>query len=129
MQAIVDVAHINAPHRRVRLRHHPQEADDDRPDQDTEEGGVPSQHHKNQDDGRKAYDARQKAAIDRALAVLEKTPPTGLNDVGAIAVGCALGYLDFRFGHEPWRETHPRLAAWFAEASKLPPLAQTVPVG
>lgn len=82
-----------------------------------------------QDDGRKAYDARQKAAIDRALAVLEKAPPTGLNDVGAIAVGCALGYLDFRFGHEPWREAHPKLAAWFAEASKLPPLAQTVPVG
>ena len=82
-----------------------------------------------QDDGRKAFDARQKAAIDRALDVLEKAPPQGLSDIGAIAVACALGYLDFRFGHEPWRDTHPKLAAWFAEVSKLPPLAQTVPVG
>lgn len=80
-----------------------------------------------QDDGRKAYDARQKAAVDRALDVLEKAPPKGLADIGAIALGCALGYLDFRFPHEPWRETHPTLATWFAEVSALPPLAQTVP--
>lgn len=82
-----------------------------------------------QDDGRKAFDARQKAAIDRALDVLEKAPPKGLSDIGAIAVACALGYLDFRFAAEPWRQTHPKLAAWFAEVSKLAPLAQTVPVG
>jgi glutathione S-transferase len=82
-----------------------------------------------QDDGRKAFDARQKAAIDRALGVLEKNPPKGLAHIGEIATACALGYLDFRFGHEPWREAHPRLAAWFAEVSKAAPVAQTVPVG
>lgn len=82
-----------------------------------------------QDDARKAVDARQQAAVDRALDVLEKVPPQGLSDIGAIAVGCALGYLDFRFAHEPWRETRPTLAAWFAAVSELPPLAQTVPVG
>ncbi len=82
-----------------------------------------------QDDGRKAFDARQKAAVDRALAVLEKAPPKGLADIGAIAVGCALGYLDFRFPHEPWREAHPALAAWFAEVSGLPPIADTAPAG
>lgn len=82
-----------------------------------------------QDDARKAVDARQQAAVDRALDVLEKVPPQGLSDIGAIAVGCALGYLDFRFAHEPWRETRPALAAWFAAVSELPPLAQTVPVG
>lgn len=27
-----------------------------------------------------------------------------------IAVGCALGYLDFRFAHLAWRDTHPNLA-------------------
>ncbi|WP_376100019.1 glutathione S-transferase N-terminal domain-containing protein [Roseomonas sp. CCTCC AB2023176] len=70
---------------------------------------------------------RQKAAIDRALALLEATPPAGLNDVGVIAVACALGYLDFRFGQEPWREAHPKLAAWFAKVSQLPPLARTEP--
>ena len=82
-----------------------------------------------QDDGRRAFDARQKAAIDRALAVLEKNPPKGLAHIGEIATACALGYLDFRFGQEPWREAHPKLAAWFAEVSKLAPVAQTVPVG
>jgi glutathione S-transferase len=82
-----------------------------------------------QDDGRRAFDARQKAAVDRALDVLEAAPPEGLDDIGAIAVGCALGYLDFRFAAEPWREAHPKLAAWFAEASKLAPLSRTVPVG
>jgi len=80
-----------------------------------------------QDDGRRAYDARQKAAVDRALAVLEKAPPRGLSDIGAIAVACALGYLDFRFAQEPWREAHPGLAEWFAKVSTLPPLARTAP--
>jgi glutathione S-transferase len=80
-----------------------------------------------QDEGRRAFDARQKAAVDRALAVLEADPPQGLSDIGAIAVGCALGYLDFRFAAEPWRDAHPRLAAWFAGVSALPPLARTVP--
>jgi glutathione S-transferase len=82
-----------------------------------------------QDEGRQAFDARQKAAIARALDVLEKAPPQGLADIGAIAVGCALGYLDFRFAHEPWRDAHPRLAAWFAEVSQLAPLARTAPPG
>jgi glutathione S-transferase len=82
-----------------------------------------------QDDGRKAYDARQKGAVDRALAMIEKDPPAGLSDIGAISVACALGYLDFRFPHEPWRDAHPKLAAWFAEVSKLRPIAETVPVG
>ena len=76
---------------------------------------------------RDAFMARQKAAVDRGLDALENDPPQGLSDIGAIAVGCALGYLDFRFGHEPWRETHPRLAAWFEQVSKLPPLARTAP--
>lgn len=35
--------------------------------------------------------------------------------VGQIAVGCALGYADFRFAAEPWREAYPELAIWNAE--------------
>ena len=82
-----------------------------------------------QDEARVTFDARQKAAVARALAVLEAAPPEGLADIGTIAVGCALGYLDFRFAHEPWRAAHPRLAAWFAAVSVLPPLAKTMPPG
>jgi glutathione S-transferase len=80
-----------------------------------------------QDEGRQAYDARQKAAMERGLARLEAEPPQRLADVGAIAVACALGYLDLRFPAEPWREGHPRLAAWLASVAGLPPLARTVP--
>ena len=80
-----------------------------------------------QDEGRQAFDARQKAAVTRALAEAEKAPPAGLTDIGAVTLGCALGYLDFRFAAEPWREAHPKLAAWFAEVSKHPALAATVP--
>lgn len=33
-------------------------------------------------------------------------------DIGHVAIGTALGYLDFRFPDDNWREGHPRLAAW-----------------
>jgi glutathione S-transferase len=79
------------------------------------------------DEARAAFLDRQKAAVERGLAALEADPPKGLADIGAIAVGCALGYLDFRFADEPWRPAHPRLAAWLTQASALAPLARTVP--
>ena len=34
-------------------------------------------------------------------------------DIGTIATGCALGYLDFRFASLAWRDRHPNTAAWF----------------
>jgi glutathione S-transferase len=34
-------------------------------------------------------------------------------DVGTIAFGCALGYLDYRFASLAWRDRHPNSAAWF----------------
>ena len=34
-------------------------------------------------------------------------------DLGTIAVGCALGYLDFRFASLAWRDKHPNASAWF----------------
>jgi len=79
------------------------------------------------DEARAHFLGRQKAAVERALAVAEAAPPQGLSDIGAIALACALGYLDFRFGAEPWREGHPRLAAWFEEVSRQPALARTAP--
>jgi glutathione S-transferase len=56
------------------------------------------------------WDRRQQAAIARCLADLEAADAlTGALDLGKIAVGCALGYLDLRFADEPWRPDHPRL--------------------
>ena len=34
-------------------------------------------------------------------------------DLGTIAIGCALGYLDFRFAALGWKNSHPKIAAWF----------------
>jgi glutathione S-transferase len=76
---------------------------------------------------RDAYMARQKAAVDRTVAALEADPPHQTVDIGSIAVGCALGYLDFRFGHEPWRPAAPHLAAWFATFGENPCMARTMP--
>lgn len=50
-------------------------------------------------------------------------------DIGTIAAGCALGYLDFRFPDIGWREGNERLAAWFAAFSERPAMKQTVPAG
>jgi glutathione S-transferase len=33
-------------------------------------------------------------------------------DIGHVAIGTALGYLDFRFPGDNWRQGRPRLAAW-----------------
>ena len=48
-------------------------------------------------------------------------------DIGAITVGCALGYLDFRFPHLPWRAGRPQAAKWFARFSERPSMRATAP--
>lgn len=49
------------------------------------------------------------------------------NDIGLIAIGCALGYLDFRFAGLNWRAGHPLTAAWFALFDAHPAMAATRP--
>ena len=82
---------------------------------------------KPQDEGRAAWIARQKAAVDRALDALEADPPHHAIDIGSITIGCALGYLDFRFAAQPWRPGHPKLAAWYEAFAQNPGIADTVP--
>jgi glutathione S-transferase len=69
--------------------------------------------------------------VKRALAELEKDAGSlgDLKTIGEITIGCALGYLDFRYANEPWRPGHPKLEAWYAKVVKLPPLSETMPVG
>ena len=76
---------------------------------------------------RDALIARYKAAMARTVDALEDDlPGTGV-DIGSIAVGCALGYLDFRYGAEPWRPGHPKLTAWYDAFAKHPALVATSP--
>ena len=48
-------------------------------------------------------------------------------DVGAVAVACARGYLDFRFPEVDWRGARPGLAAWYAGFSERPSMTATRP--
>jgi glutathione S-transferase len=73
----------------------------------------------------------QAGKVERTLAALEAAPPalSPTPDVGQIALACALGYRDFRFG-EAWRRDHPRLVAWLDRfAARVPAFAATAPQG
>jgi glutathione S-transferase len=84
-----------------------------------------------QDEGRKGYIALQQGKVARAVAEFEKQAGSlgNLDTIGEITIGCALGYLDFRYANEPWRPGHPKLMAWYEKVVKLAPLAETIPVG
>jgi glutathione S-transferase len=72
-----------------------------------------------------AWVAHQRGKVERALGVLEANPPAkvaapGEAHVGAVALACALGYLDLRF-EGAWRAGHPRLVAWLDAFDKAVP--------
>ena len=48
-------------------------------------------------------------------------------ELGTIAFGCMLGYLDFRFASLGWRDGHPRAAAWFERFGARPSMVATRP--
>lgn len=70
---------------------------------------------------------RQRRIVQDGLNALEAEPPDDMLDIGTISIACCLGWLDFRFAHEPWREKRPVLAAWYEAFSEQPALEQTKP--
>lgn len=72
---------------------------------------------------------RQKRKVVRSLDILEsdKASREGPLDLSKIAVGCVLGYLDFRFPDDRWRDSRPELAGWFAVFGKRPSMQRTRP--
>lgn len=80
-----------------------------------------------------AWDAKQKNVVAQALDALEKEAKdlgkgaAKRTTLGHIAVGCALGYLDFRFAAEDWRKDRPKLARWYQDFAKRPSMMATVP--
>ena len=72
---------------------------------------------------------RQKGSVHRALDTLESEAARmdGQPTIGTIAILVALGYLDFRYGHEPWRDGRPKLAAWFEKNAGGESFAKTAP--
>jgi glutathione S-transferase len=80
-----------------------------------------------------AWIDRQLTKIHSALAAMSK----GLGDkafcsgihfsLSDIAVGCALGYLDFRFTEIDWRSAHPNLAKLNEKLAQRQSFVDTVP--
>jgi glutathione S-transferase len=80
-----------------------------------------------------AWVDRQMGKVHSALAAMSK----GLGDknwcagshfsLADIALGCALGYLDFRFPQIDWRGTHPNLQRLAAKLDKRASFADTRP--
>ncbi|MDH5189299.1 MAG: glutathione S-transferase N-terminal domain-containing protein [Rhodospirillaceae bacterium] len=73
--------------------------------------------------------ARQKGALNRALAQFEsEADGFGIDiNIGTIAAGVALGYLDFRFAGDNWRVDNPALADWFDIFCDRPSMVETMP--
>ncbi|MEM9146073.1 MAG: glutathione S-transferase [Pseudomonadota bacterium] len=71
----------------------------------------------------------QMSKIHRALGELEgQSGRFGEEpDAAQIAVGCALGYLDLRFGDLGWRDGRPGLAAWYQSFAARPAMQATAP--
>jgi glutathione S-transferase len=82
-----------------------------------------------------AWIARQQRKIEAGLNAMakglaEKTWCAGNHyTLADIAVGCVLGYLDFRMPALNWREAHPNLQRHFEKLSQRPSFADTIPQG
>lgn len=50
------------------------------------------------------------------------------NDIGSLAIGCALGYADFRFADEDWRTGRTTLANWYGVMRQRPSFSATEPM-
>jgi len=63
-------------------------------------------------------------ALEEEAGALAQSPFT----IGHIAIGVALGYIDFRFPELGWRSGHPRLSKWYESFSARPSVKATEPV-
>jgi len=74
-----------------------------------------------------AFDLKAKAVLALLDAEASALAAAPLN-IGTVTLGCALGYLDYRFDDLGWRERAPALAAWFAVWRLRPSFVLTEPV-
>jgi glutathione S-transferase len=77
-----------------------------------------------------AWVEAQWSKVARALDAVEgrwMAHLAGPLDCAHVAVGCALGYLDFRHAERGWRTGRPGLAAWEARFAERPSMQATRP--
>ena len=68
--------------------------------------------------------------VSRAVAQINDSFMDLLNGpfcIAQIAVGAALGYLDFRHDDRNWRRDNPALAEWYADFAQRPSMQTTRP--
>ena len=72
---------------------------------------------------------RQAATTSRGLDALNAEADALGNrpDLGNICIAVALGYLDFRFATDRWRDGRPRLTAWYENFASRESVASTQP--
>ncbi|WP_415806675.1 glutathione S-transferase [Bordetella muralis] len=81
----------------------------------------------------KQWPAWREAQLTKVAACLKDieaqapTLPVDAPTIGEVTLGCALGYLDFRFPEIDWRADHPQAASWNEAFQKLPAMLATVP--
>jgi glutathione S-transferase len=70
-----------------------------------------------------------RAGLQALSSGLGETPYCAGNQytLADVAVGCALGWLSFRFPEINWREDHPNLGKLFDKVSERPSFKDTVP--
>lgn len=70
--------------------------------------------------------AKLRACVDALEGEAEALASSPFS-IGHIALGVALGYLDFRFDSLGWRTGHPNLTAWHATFNARPSVAANMP--
>ena len=74
-----------------------------------------------------AFELKTRAVLTQLDDEAQALNETALS-IGHVTIGCALGYLDYRFDTLGWRDIAPRLAEWYAEARTRPSFHNTEPV-
>lgn len=90
---------------------------------------------------KRAADKQDQEWIQRQMAKINAGLSMMSEDLGAqnwctgeffcladVAVGCALGYLEFRFPEIDWRRAHPNLSELYDRMMQRPAFKETVPV-
>lgn len=77
-----------------------------------------------------AWREAQLAKVAACLDAIDQLAPSLAWDtpcIGQVTLGCALGYLDFRFPELDWRAGHAHAARWEAAFAALPAMRATLP--
>jgi glutathione S-transferase len=76
---------------------------------------------------RKVRGALSSLEMECEAGGLVGVPEGSVPTIGQITIGCGLGYLDFRYASEAWRERHKRLSAWYEDFAKRRAMQLTAP--